>query len=314
MKPVFLLLLLALLVPSASADADRAAYIRQLRAVERVVSEGSRAPASESRQAAARAVELLDQIERAGPVETPAGQVRPYLVPVRDMLSKAPPELGRASLALQGLIQELENPRAAEDSTARAALDDVYGDPRLAPNRLLTWQERLGAAVLDFLRRIFEGLSFGGAGARTLSAAQVAVLAGSLALLAVVALFIIRSVRRSGTLEPADGGWRPGQPETSSSLFQLAERCAREGDYRQAVRASFVGLLLHLHERGRLRYDRSLTNREHLSRIGRGTPLAAALSPAVRVFDDVWYGSRQITPQEYAEYAELTAAVRAADP
>lgn len=314
MKPVWLLLVLGLLlIPSPSRAYGRPDYIAKLRGVERVVSDGSRGSGVESRRAATRALSMLDEIERAGPVDTPAGQVRPYLTPVRDMLSKSPPELGRASEALRSLISALESPAPAlGGASSRASLDEVFNDPRLAPNRLATWQERVGKAVLDFLRRIFGGLSLGRAGAEALSTAQVVVLVASLALVAAVVVFIIRTGRRHAKLsETAASGLAP--PETSASLFVLAERYAQAGDYRQAVRANFVGLLMYLHEHGRLRYDRSLTNREHLSRIGRGTPLAGTLAPVVRVFDDVWYGNRKIDAHEYAAYEARAAAVRTAD-
>lgn len=94
-------------------------------------------------------------------------------------------------------------------------------------------------------------------------------------------------------------------------MLALAGSYARAGDYREAVRANFVAVLLYLHEHGKLRYERSLTNREHLARIGQDTQVAGSLEPLVRTFEDVWYGNREVTAEQYARYQERADMVRA---
>lgn len=56
------------------------------------------------------------------------------------------------------------------------------------------------------------------------------------------------------------------------------------------MRYLYLAALLRLDERGQLRYNRALTNREYLDRVQDNPHLQAALPPIVETFDRVWYG------------------------
>nr|WP_255603998.1 DUF4129 domain-containing protein [Oscillochloris sp. ZM17-4] len=106
---------------------------------------------------------------------------------------------------------------------------------------------------------------------------------------------------------------RDDDPEAGLSAGDAAlnaSALARSGDYRRAARLLYLSSLLWLDERGRLRYDRALTNREHLDRLGDDPALRERLRPVVETFDRVWYGDMPLDATGYAAYEGEVAALR----
>jgi hypothetical protein len=79
-------------------------------------------------------------------------------------------------------------------------------------------------------------------------------------------------------------------PVTSEEADDLAVRSHSIQDYRAAIRYLYLASLLLLDERGAIRYDRALTNREHLRQVEEKPELLELLTPIINVFDHVWYG------------------------
>jgi hypothetical protein len=98
--------------------------------------------------------------------------------------------------------------------------------------------------------------------------------------------------------------------------FALATRLEGEGELRFALRAAYFGLLAGLARREWLTIRRDRTNREYLSEFARRwrrrpqaaiearTEVTEKLRGSLRQFDQVWYGSYAVTPQEVATYLE----------
>ncbi len=101
-----------------------------------------------------------------------------------------------------------------------------------------------------------------------------------------------------------------GEPLTADLALQRAQELSTAGDYRTAVRYLYLSSLLLLEERGLLRYDRSLTNREYLRTVAHRPELATTLRDVIDVFDRVWYGFQTLTATEYAAYAQRVEALK----
>jgi len=98
--------------------------------------------------------------------------------------------------------------------------------------------------------------------------------------------------------------------------FALAGQLEREGDFRQALRSAYLGLLAGLAQREWLTIRRDRTNRDYLhefTRRWRRRPQAALeqrteipekLRGSLRQFDRVWYGSDVPTPEAVAAYRQ----------
>jgi hypothetical protein len=104
--------------------------------------------------------------------------------------------------------------------------------------------------------------------------------------------------------EAGDGGL------TAAAALKRAQMLSGEGDYRTAVRYLYLSSLLLLEERGLLRYDRSLTNREHLRSVAHLPQLATAFRDVVEVFDRVWYGYQPLDEAAYARYVDRVMELR----
>ena len=98
--------------------------------------------------------------------------------------------------------------------------------------------------------------------------------------------------------------------------FALASRLEGEGEPRFALRAAYFGLLAGLAQRQWLTIRRDRTNREYLTeftRRWRRRPQAAIeartevpdkLRGSLRLFDRVWYGSHEVTPEAVTVYRQ----------
>jgi hypothetical protein len=114
-------------------------------------------------------------------------------------------------------------------------------------------------------------------------------------------------IQGAGTIESLE----PGQdPETSLHAEGLATTSETVRDYRAAVRYLYLSSLLLLDERGLIRYDRTLTNREHLQQIADKPQLLELLRPVVGTFDRVWYGFAPLDERLYEEYRHNVERLR----
>jgi len=98
--------------------------------------------------------------------------------------------------------------------------------------------------------------------------------------------------------------------------FALADRLAREGELRLALRAAYLGLLAGLGQREWLTIRRDRTNREYLTEFTRRwgrrpeagleqrAEIPEKLRGSLRQFDRVWYGAEVLTPEVVAAYSQ----------
>ena len=97
---------------------------------------------------------------------------------------------------------------------------------------------------------------------------------------------------------------------SSVKAIQRADEVAVEGDFRKGVRYLYLSTLLWLEERGVLRYDRTLTNREVLEAVPTSSPLRGRLAPVVQTFDRVWYGFDEIDQAAFDAFRQQVAGLR----
>lgn len=134
---------------------------------------------------------------------------------------------------------------------------------------------------------------------------------GTLALLLVLA-FAARSLFASfaAEAEATLDGHDTDETLTAETALKRAQTLSASGDYRAAVRYLYLSTLLLLDERGLLRYDRSLTNREYLRSVAHLPEVAGVLRDVVEVFDRVWYGYQTLDDAGYSHYAARVAELR----
>jgi hypothetical protein len=134
---------------------------------------------------------------------------------------------------------------------------------------------------------------------------------GGSILLIIMFLYILRGTWSNIIAEAENAVNRGGDaPLTSETARQRARQLSEAGDHRTAIRYLYLASLLLLEERGLLRYDRSLTNRETLRSVENHHELASPLQDVVETFDRVWYGYQDVDQTAFDHYAERVEDLR----
>ncbi len=239
--------------------------------------------------------DVAADLRRISAVRLPSGAA----VYVRPLLTgQERPEVALARLRLvDRQLAEAEHDRTME---RLAQLDDVLARAEFAPDGdLLTWLRRALNSQQDAVQEPSSRVP--ALAARALN--WVIAIVGGLVALVVLSLLIqallggfVTDVRLRRS---ADG---EEDALTAADARQQAAEQARVGNFREAVRRLYLATLLNLADRGLLRYDRSLTNREVLMRMPAESPLRARLTPVIDTFESVWYGVREPDQQTFDAY------------
>jgi len=217
-----------------------------------------------------------------------------------EQLRAESPDLYRIKDWLDTLLEARENWPRPEGELDTGGLQEILAQPEFQ------WPESKPSPLTKWLLRLIEKLMElfpGGDGVLELPRILLPIL-GALAL-AVVLFFAFRGIfgdlvsESELDLEAIEGG----VPLTSAAAIKRAQELSTGGDYRTAVRYLYLSSLLLLEERGLLRYDRSLTNREYLRSVAAHPQLESILREVVEVFDRVWYGYQPLDQAAYERYA-----------
>ncbi|RPI96213.1 MAG: DUF4129 domain-containing protein [Chloroflexi bacterium] len=106
--------------------------------------------------------------------------------------------------------------------------------------------------------------------------------------IAAVVLYVWRNLQvQSARLDLSEA---EAEPTTSQAAAEKAEQLNAVQDFRAAIRYLYLASLLSLDERGVIRYDPALTNREHLQQLANRPQLYQRMQAVVDIFDRIWYG------------------------
>lgn len=97
-------------------------------------------------------------------------------------------------------------------------------------------------------------------------------------------------------------GERIAANETAENLFAEAERMARSGDLRGAIRKGYVALLCDLSDRGIIGLARSKTNRDYLRDVRPTPDLYENMRGLTANFERHWYGFDAVEEKDWEEF------------
>lgn len=204
---------------------------------------------------------------------------------------------------LTALRDALNEPLATVNLNDLALLENILNHPPFV--RAENWYD----AILRALAEFFDGL-FNNAARGIFDTRDVLVIIAILVVIGVLSYFL-RQLRRNlvpeETLPPP---LSEHDARTPAEAFDNAQKFINAGDYRSAVRQLYLATLLMLDQRGRIKYDPTLTNREYLRQAAIDARAAAALQPIVETFDRTWYGFEPISAQEFDAYRRRVEGVR----
>lgn len=95
-----------------------------------------------------------------------------------------------------------------------------------------------------------------------------------------------------------------GPDESASDIFAEAERLAREGDIRGAIRKGYIAVLCELGDRRLLRLARYKTNRDYLRDVKRTPQVFDGLRGLTDSFERNWYGIRAAAPDDWESFRD----------
>jgi hypothetical protein len=220
-----------------------------------------------------------------------------------------PPDLAQLDQLLAALLASRDTwPRHVVSSQDMAALDQILARsefqwPAKEPSQLEKWLQELRDRFWEFIENLLT--------AGNITIPSIPLLAYCLPGLATLALILILAYALRGLLtslvheKKIDTEDELGDKDlTAVTAMKRAQTLSSAGDYRTAVRYLYLSTLLLLEERGLLRYDRSLTNREYLRSIAHRPEMATIFLDVVNVFDRVWYGYQALDEDSYNHYAD----------
>jgi uncharacterized membrane protein len=229
--------------------------------------------------------------------------------------------LGEISARLARLRQSVKSARTAEDRASqnqRARLDGILARPEYQP------EEKRESTIARWIRRIKEFIHrllrilFGGSSARapqTGGEGLVMVLRALIFLAVIVALMfgaaklarrfqVRRKPEKESETREALGEEIP-EDATAADLFAMASELARQGEYRKAIRRTYIALLCDFDQRGKLRLGRSKTNRDYLDAMRSERRIYPTFAVMTLAFERAWYGQERATEEEFRNFVTL---------
>ena len=221
--------------------------------------------------------------------------------------------------SLEARINEVTGGGAAADKTdkdaERGRLNSIlraHEFDREAGQQQGNALQRLVKRFIEWLKSLLpKGLSLTpGASPRASTATQIIVFTLCLAVLGYVARLLWKR-RRPGTgslklkrKARVVLGERLEADQTASDLLDDAERLARAGNLRGAIRKAYVALLCELGDRGVVRLAQHKTNRDYLNavRLAARPGLYTEMLPLTFDFEVHWYGLRDASDTDWESF------------
>lgn len=99
-------------------------------------------------------------------------------------------------------------------------------------------------------------------------------------------------------------GERIAADESASDLFKEAERMAREGELRGAIRKGYIAVLCELSDRKLIGLARHKTNRDYLRDVRQRRELFDSMRGLTGNFEVHWYGSKEAENADWERFRE----------
>jgi len=220
---------------------------------------------------------------------------------------------------LARLKQSVKEAQTTQNQTLqdhRSRLDNILARPEYQPEEkreslIGGWVRRIKEFIVRLLIRLF-----GGASAPRKGAAGLLTVFRILVFLAVIAALVFGAVKLAERLQRREKpenetetrealGEEIAEDVTAAELFANASELARQGEYRKAIRRAYIALLCEFEQRGKLRLNRSNTNRDYLDAMRSEQLIYPTFSVMTNAFEHVWYGQERATEDEFREFVAL---------
>jgi hypothetical protein len=200
------------------------------------------------------------------------------------------------------------------DSNVRATLDQILSRREFGavkgPSAWDLFRQRVIREIGRLLGSVFQQIGRYPIGAKVLFWLVI------LAVVVWLALVLFRYWTRRAALEELQAPDVVAYIRTWQEWIQTAREAATRGDFREAVHSAYWAGISYLEESEVVRKDRTRTPREYMRLISNATQLAAsgrktreALSSLTIVLEQVWYGRRPASSQDFTNAIQSVEAL-----
>lgn len=181
--------------------------------------------------------------------------------------------------------------------------------------------------IEETLREILERLGYyppsGGERVRVDPGGGIDVLMGAVKLIVVIAVIVIVMyfffyITNRSVVSVTEPHFQRKKEEQEliekkdySAFYRKAVALGKNGDYLEAVRTLYMGLLVLLDSTQVITYHPSLTNYEYRQTV-RGYPFGALFDSVTHTFDTVYYGTREATGSDFSRIMDAFAKIEEA--
>jgi hypothetical protein len=212
-------------------------------------------------------------------------------------------------------------PRTAADQDLRPKLDEILSRPEYRPQHeeessIRGWARKLKKLITDLLNK-----TFGSAAPRPVASNQgegaaffrMIILVATIISLVIGIYRLSRfRFRRKKAEEESEIrevlGEEIAADATAADLLSAARELAQKGEFRAAIRRTYIAMLFEYEQRGKLNLHRAKTNRDYLNALRPETAIFPSFSSMTGDFERVWYGQQRATEAEFdrfvAQYQE----------
>ena len=200
-------------------------------------------------------------------------------------------------------------------------LEQVLGQPEYRPEEvressLKRWLRQTRDSLLGGLRRLFTSN-------RTVSTEEISSQLSQtqkwfLISLATIALLLslrqVRGIIKGWLNRRSNGevfavreihGLKDNLDLPSSGLIDQASRHAEAGEFREAIRFSYIASIVSLARQEMLTIEPSRTNRDYIQQLGRQVELLPLFTRQTELFEEFWYGERGASREDYDSVGSL---------
>lgn len=227
----------------------------------------------------------------------------------------------REALAVLSLyMRELESAYQVKPFTfaqrqkLKEQTEEILRSPEFSGYQETPWLQKLVARVIEWfqelLRKLFQALGMTGTGfLKYFIYGLMAVL------VALILYFIFKNLiplyaSRSRKEKVKFESMAAEEDFRKENWRARALALAQQGNFREAVRACYLGLLQMLEQERLLRYNRSKTNWEYLAQLSSRPLLSAPMKELTLSFDYIWYGHQVMDARDYVKFYDGCEQVR----
>jgi hypothetical protein len=208
-------------------------------------------------------------------------------------------------LDLSNQLTAYAGAKSQKEGNARASLERIlrrreFGSVH-GPTKWDLFRQRVNQWIEDLLLRFFGQIGRYPMGAKALFWLIV------IAIVVWLAMTLFRYWSRRAVLEELQAPESATFTRTWQEWIQMAREAAARGDFREAVHSAYWAGISYLEDGGVVRKDRTRTPREYVRLVSSSTqfagsrrPMREALSALTVALEQVWYGRRAASQQDFA--------------